>query len=139
MVIDTSALIAFLRDEAEALPIQDAMTSAGRRYISALTLFECRTVLWSRFGAEMVQGLHDLLDGWGPEIRTFDPEQAGLAFYAYRRFGKGSGHKAQLNFVRLCGLCTRQVPRPAATVQGQRFRSHRRPLGARLSFSADRR
>ena len=97
MVIDTSALIAFLRDEAEALSIQDAMTSAGRRYISALTLFECRTVLWSRFGAEMVQGLHDLLDGWGPEIRTFDPEQAGLAFSAYRRFGKGSGHKAQLN------------------------------------------
>ena len=97
MVIDTSALIAFLRDEAEALSIQDAMTSAGRRYISALTLFECRTVLWSRFGAEMVQGLHDLLDGWGPEIRTFDPEQAGLAFSAYRRFGKGSGHKARLN------------------------------------------
>ena len=97
MVIDTSALIAFLRDETEALSIQNAMTSAGRRYISALTLFECRTVLWSRFGAEMVQGLHDLLDGWGPEIRTFDPEQAGLAFSAYRRFGKGSGHRAQLN------------------------------------------
>ena len=97
MVIDTSALIAFLRDEAEALSIQDAMTSAGRHYISALTLFECRTVLWWRFGAEMVQGLHDLLDGWRPEICAFDPEQASLAFSAYRRFGKGSGHKAQLN------------------------------------------
>ena len=97
MVVDTSALFAFLRDEPEAPAIQEAMASAGKCYISAVTLFECRTVLWGRFGAEMVQGLHDLLDGWQPEIRAFDTEQSALAFAAYRRFGKGSGHKAQLN------------------------------------------
>ena len=46
----------------------------------------------------MVRGLHDLLDGGQPdEPRAFDPEQASLAFSAYRQFGKGSGHKAQLN------------------------------------------
>ena len=45
----------------------------------------------------MVQGFHDLLESWRPEVRGFDLEQASLAFAAYRRFGKGSGHKARLN------------------------------------------
>jgi ribonuclease VapC len=97
MVVDTSALVGFLLDEPEADPIRDAMAAAERRFISALTLFECRTVLWTRFGAEMIQGLHDLLAGWRPDVRDFDADQAGLAFAAYRKFGKGSGHKAQLN------------------------------------------
>jgi ribonuclease VapC len=97
MVVDTSALVGFLLDEPEADSIRDALAAADRRYISSVTLFECRTVLWTRFGAEMVQGLQDLFDGWQPEVRAFDAEQAGLAFAAYRRYGKGSGHKAQLN------------------------------------------
>ena len=97
MVIDTSALVGFQLDEAESDAIRDAMASTERRFISALTLFECRTVLWTRFGADMVQGFHDLLESWRPEVRGFDLEQASLAFAAYRRFGKGSGHKARLN------------------------------------------
>ena len=45
MVIDTSAIVGFLRDEPEADAIRDAIASAEQRYISAMTLFECRTVL----------------------------------------------------------------------------------------------
>jgi ribonuclease VapC len=97
MVVDTSAIVGFLLDEPEADAIRDAMAAADRRCISAVTLFECRTVLWARFGAEMLQGLQDLLDGWRPDVRAFDAEQASLAFAAYRRFGKGSGHPAKLN------------------------------------------
>jgi ribonuclease VapC len=97
MVVDTSALIAILRDEPEAIAIRDAMTTARRRLISALTLFEARTVLWGRFGDAMVQALHELLDGWEPDVHAFDARQSGLAFAAYRRFGKGSGHPARLN------------------------------------------
>lgn len=97
MVIDTSAVVGFLRDEPEANAIRDAMIAAERRCISAFNLFECRTVLWTRFGADMIQGLQELIERWRPEIRAFDVEQAGLAFAAYRRFGKGSGHKARLN------------------------------------------
>ena len=70
---------------------------AKRRFVSAVTLFEARTVLWGRFGPSMLEELNELLDGWRPEIRGFDVEQAQLAFAAYRRYGKGSGHKAQLN------------------------------------------
>ena len=30
-------------------------------------------------------------------VEPFDDDQAGIAFAAYRSYGKGSGHKAQLN------------------------------------------
>jgi ribonuclease VapC len=97
MVADTSALVAFLRDEPGAPAIRDAMAASTRRLISAVTLFEARTVVWGRFGPAMLQGLHDLLEGWQPEVRAFDDDQSRLAFAAYRRYGKGSGHKARLN------------------------------------------
>ena len=97
MVVDTSALVAFLLDEPEADAIRDAMAGARRRLISAVTLFEACTVLWGRFGPTMLDGLHELLGEWGPEVRAFDAEQSAAAFAAYRRFGKGTGHPAQLN------------------------------------------
>jgi ribonuclease VapC len=97
MVVDTSALVAFLRDEPEEDAVRDALMGASRRLISALTLFEARTVCRGRFGPEMLKGLHELIGEWAPEVRAFDTEQGALAFAAYRRYGKGSGHPAQLN------------------------------------------
>jgi ribonuclease VapC len=97
MVVDTSALVAFLRDEPEAPSIRDALSATTRSLVSALTLYEARTVLWGRFGPVMLQGLDDLLADAGTEVKPFDPEQSRLAFAAYRRFGKGSGHRARLN------------------------------------------
>ena len=44
------------RDEPEAA-IRDATTSVAQRYISVMTLFECRTMPWGRFGLEVRQGL----------------------------------------------------------------------------------
>lgn len=98
MVIDTSAVVAFLRDEPEAPAIRDTLVAATHVLISALTLFEARTVLWGRFGPVMVQGLDDLLDDLRSETKAFDADQSRLAFAAYRRFGKASGHEANLNF-----------------------------------------
>lgn len=97
MIVDTSALVALLRKEPEALAIRDAMAEAAQRFISAFTLFEARTVLWGRHGPAMLHELQELLDAWGPEVRAFDAEQSSFAFAAYRKYGKGSGHKAQLN------------------------------------------
>jgi ribonuclease VapC len=97
MAIDTSAVVAHLLDEPEADSIENALVAAGRCFMSALTLFECHTVLWGRLGA---RGLYELgqFMGWvQPTIVPFDADQAGLAFAAYRRFGKGSGHPARLN------------------------------------------
>ena len=44
-------------DEPEADSIENALVAAGRCFMSALTLFECHTVLWGRLGA---RGLYEL-------------------------------------------------------------------------------
>lgn len=97
MVIDTSALVAFLLDEPEADAIREALLTPTPARISAVTLFEARTVLWGRFGTTMLQGLEELLADLRPEVTPFDGEQSRLAFAAHRRYGKGSGHPARLN------------------------------------------
>jgi ribonuclease VapC len=97
MVIDTSAMVALLRDEPEAQAILDALIAPVAAVISTVTLLEARTVLLGRFGPAMLQGLEDLLADLRPEVEPFDAEQSRLAFAAYRRFGKGFGHPARLN------------------------------------------
>lgn len=97
MVIDTSAVIAFLRDEPEAAAIERAIAAAPTVRISAITAFECRIVALRQFGQAMLDGFEVLLAKAGARIDPFDSDQAALAFEAYRRFGKGSGHPAQLN------------------------------------------
>lgn len=97
MVIDTSAIIAFLFDEPEAEAIESALTAANGCTMSAFTLFECRTVLWRRIGPSALGELELLLQAAHIAIAPFDAEQSAMAFDAYRRYGKGSGHPAQLN------------------------------------------
>jgi ribonuclease VapC len=97
MVIDTSAVIAFLRDEPEAAAIERAIAAAHTVRMSAITAFECRIVALRQFGQAMLDGFEVLLAKAGARIDPFDSDQAALAFEAYRRFGKGSGHPAQLN------------------------------------------
>lgn len=97
MVVDTSALIAFLSDEPEAQAIQQALGDAEMRLISAFNVFECRVVLGRRFGADMLREFELLLADPGIEQAPFDREQAFLAHRAYQRFGKGTGHPAKLN------------------------------------------
>ncbi len=97
MVLDTSAIFAYLRDEPEAEAIENAIAAAHRRIISTLTLFECRTVFWGRFGLTGLGGLDQFLQRIQVELYPFDADQMILAFAAYRRYGKGSGHAAQLN------------------------------------------
>lgn len=97
LVVDTSAVVAFLRSEPEADGIEAALADAREIYISAFTVFEARVVLARRFGPHASADFELLLVKLRAEITPFDSEQADLAAGAYRRFGKGSGHPAQLN------------------------------------------
>ena len=97
LVVDTSAVVAFLRSEPEADGIEAALADAREIYISAFTVFEARVVLARRVGPHASADFELLLVKLRAEITPFDSEQADLAAGAYRRFGKGSGHPAQLN------------------------------------------
>ena len=41
---------------------------------------------------------HELIADLGIEVISFTPEQARLAFEAFKHFGKGRGAKASLNY-----------------------------------------
>lgn len=97
MILDTSAVVAVARGEAEASRVAEAAAGAASLAISAATLVELHAVV-ARTGSERLARLVvTLLDQWQPEVAAFDADQAKLASRAYRVFGRGSGHAAALN------------------------------------------
>ena len=95
MVIDTSALIAILSNEPERRVFNRRIAAAAETYISAATLLEARIVLFARFGYQAVLALDAFLLRSGMTVVEVSPLIADIAF---RRFGKGTGHGAALNY-----------------------------------------
>ncbi len=98
MIIDSSAIVAIVRGEAEADFLLAAIKAHSDAKMSAGNYLETGIVIDSDRDAALSAGLDPLLDKLGIEIAPVTPEQAKIARQAYRDFGKGSGHKAQLNF-----------------------------------------
>jgi ribonuclease VapC len=97
VIVDTSALMALLRDEPEAAALARLLRAAPRRTLSAASFVELAAVVDGR-GDPVVSGTLDAwLEAWGIEIAPLTVEQARIAREAYRRFGRGSGHPARLN------------------------------------------
>ncbi len=98
MILDTSALLAILRDEPDAPAFARAIELTADRRISAGTYLEAAIVI----GADGDPIANRKLDEFMAEANvvvepvTFAQAQIGRA--AYRDFGKGSGHPAKLNF-----------------------------------------
>lgn len=97
MIVDTSAIIALLRNEPEAEQIEQAMLSAPILRMSSFTLLECKVVILRQANDAMLRECELLLSKLGVNVESFDQDQAALAFAAYEQFGKGTGHRAQLN------------------------------------------
>lgn len=97
MIVDTSAIIAILRNEAEAERIEAALLSAPILRMSSFTLLECKVVILRQASDAMLRECELLLSKLNVKIEPFDQDQATIAFDAYERFGKGTGHRAQLN------------------------------------------
>ena len=99
MVLDTSAIIAAITNEQDSRHFRAAMADAESLLISSVAVLETKMVLFARLGLESV-GLFDaLLENAGIVVVPFDDEMARVAFNAFRHFGKGQGHPAQLNIV----------------------------------------
>lgn len=98
MIFDTSALVAILRAEPEALAFAQVIAAAKTRRISAVSYVEAAAVINSSGDAVASRRLDELLEEAGVVIEPVTAEQAQLARAAYRDFGKGRGHRAKLNF-----------------------------------------
>lgn len=98
MIVDTSALIAILRAEPEAETIAAALATAQAPRISAANYLETAIVIDASRDPIASRHVDELFTMARLVIEPVTAEQAAIARAAYRDFGKGSGHPAQLNF-----------------------------------------
>lgn len=97
MIVDTSAIVAVVLDEADSEPLAEILLGATVSKMSAATAVEVSAVLTRRLRPQDQRRVERLLDEWQIELVPFDAEQAAVASRAYRDFGRGSGHPAALN------------------------------------------
>lgn len=98
MIVDTSALIAIIFQEPEAQRFSDVIEDASACHISAASYFETAIVLDASRNPIVSRRLDELMRYAGITIEPVTEVQARIAREAYRDYGKGSGHPAQLNF-----------------------------------------
>ena len=98
MIVDTSAVIAILRREANHREYLLALREAACRRISAATLLETALVVDGVRNVSLSRELDDFVRQWQLIIEPVTEQQARFGREAFREFGKGSGHPAQLNF-----------------------------------------
>ncbi len=98
MILDTSAVIAILRNEPEARRFAEAIEAAVERRISAVNYVEAAVVIDGSRDPVASRKFDDLVREAELSIEPVTLEQARLAREAYRDFGRGSRHPAGLNF-----------------------------------------
>lgn len=97
MILDTSAVIAILRLEAEAPEFAKIIEHAAQRRISAVSYVETGAVLDSSKDPIVSRRFDELIEEAQIVIEAVSEAQAHIARQAYRDFGKTSGHPAKLN------------------------------------------
>jgi len=98
VIIDTSALLAILRAEPEARSCAEAIERADVCKISAGNFLEAAIVIDVGGDPVASRRLNELIEVANIVVEPVTDEQARIGREAYRDFGKGSGHPAQLNF-----------------------------------------
>ena len=98
MIVDSSALVAIVRDESDAVDYATALAEAPAAAISAVNWMEAAIVVDSARDPAASRRFDELVRLARLEVVAVTSEQATTARQAYRDFGKGSGHRAGLNF-----------------------------------------
>jgi ribonuclease VapC len=87
-----------MQEESGAEGFLRQIAVAGMRRVSAAALLETAIVLEARSGEKAGDDLDLFLARAKVEIEPVTEEQVQVARKAWRRYGKGSGHAARLNF-----------------------------------------
>lgn len=97
MIVDTSALVAILKHEAEEEVFLSLLLNDPNIRLSAVSYFEFGMVVDGWRDAAASRGVDILLDRVEANIVSVSSQTARLARQAYADFGKGR-HSAALNF-----------------------------------------
>lgn len=98
MVVDTSALVAILKAEPEAATFLAKLATATVCRLSAANFVEAGLIANRDPSGAHREALEDLLREFDIRIEPVSERQARIALDAFRRYGKGTGHPAGLNY-----------------------------------------
>lgn len=99
VVIDSSIMVAILKNESDSQRLFERIIAYKRRIISAPTWLEAAVVCESAASQSgAAERFERMISQLGIEIIPFSAQQAKLALEAFKRFGKGRGAKASLNY-----------------------------------------
>jgi len=98
MIVDTSVLVAILKEEAGWEAYAETLNAADAPCISAATYVELSIVVDRWRNPVLSNRIDELLARFDVQIVPVTAEQARIARQAYRDYGRGSGHPANLNF-----------------------------------------
>jgi ribonuclease VapC len=98
VILDTSALIAVLRGEPEWPEFLRIIDQAPVVRLSVATYLETAIVFDATRDPVLSRKLDDLLTEAAVKFEPVTEAHARIARWAYRDYGKGSGHRARLNF-----------------------------------------
>lgn len=101
IVVDSSAVVAIFRQEDEAAHYVECITKDNDPIISAASIVETSIVLrgLKKIPSDKAERwLDEFIEAAGIRIEPVTQEQARTARLAHRRFGKGTGHDAALNY-----------------------------------------
>jgi ribonuclease VapC len=99
MIVDTSVVIAVLKEESDGPRFLRALTmSTQPKRISAANYLEAAIEVDANRNPLLSRRIDDLIVQTEIEVEAVTPQQADITRAAYRDFGRGSGHPAQLNF-----------------------------------------
>lgn len=121
MIVDSSALIAIIKREADWLPLSQAIDAANSLSMSAASYLETAIVLDGARDLVQSARLDDLILEVGIVIEPVTLEQARIARQAYRDYGRGSGHRANLNFGDCFSYALARVKREPILFKGDDF------------------
>ena len=120
MVIDSSALVAFLLREADAERFARAIAADSRRLISVFNWLETAIVIEAKNGEAGARELDLLLHRSQIEIVAMNPDQSDIARTAWRVYGKGN-HPAGLNIGDCCAYALAQYSGEPLLFKGEDF------------------
>lgn len=98
VVLDRSAVIALIADEPDAPRVIAALDGLPQRVIGAPTVVEAGIVLRARYGARGDLALDAFLQRFEVHVVPVTSREAAFAREAHRRFGRGVGAPAVLNY-----------------------------------------
>ena len=122
MMVDTSALVAILKDEEDAQVYLQALARAKQSYIATPVLLEFNIVMLKNKTEESAVKYAQALRELNVRDIPFTSVMAAQATHAFLRYGKGRGGKAQLNFADCMSYAASKVEAMPLLFKGNGFR-----------------